>query len=61
MQAKVGDIVHPKYGGSAEWRIERIARLDEDEYEQWDDPIDGKVIYDPKILWLSCPKYRRVL
>lgn len=59
MQAKVGDTVHPKYGGSAGWRIERIARLDE--YEQWDDPIDGKVIYDPKILWLSCPKYRKVL
>lgn len=62
MTAKVGSTVHPKYKGIAEWQIKQIAELSEPIV--WDDPTesaDGKIRYDPKILQLSCPKYRKVL
>lgn len=60
MTAKVGNTVHPKYKGIAEWQIKKIAELPKP--IKWNDPpTEGEVSYAPKILWLSCPKYRKVL
>ena len=62
MTAEVGSTVHPKYKGIAEWQIKQVAELPHP--IEWNDPSEGangKISYDPKILWLSCPKYRKVL
>lgn len=59
MKAKVGDTIHPWYKGTHEWRVEAIAKLPQ--AIEYDDPVQGKVSYDPRVVWLKSPEYSKVL
>lgn len=59
MRTNVGSTVHPRYRGQASWHVEGIAELPEPlEYQ---DPVQGGVRYDPRILLLSSGDGDRVL
>lgn len=59
MTSKVRRKVHPRYKGIAEWKVKRTAELMQP--IAYDDPIQGHVHYDPKVLWLHSQKHPRVL
>ena len=51
--------VHPRYKGIAEWKVRGIAQLKKP--IEYDDPIQGHVCYDPRVLRLNSPEYSKVL
>lgn len=59
MKTQVGSTVHPWYKGSHEWQIKGIAQLRQP--IEYDDPIQGKVRYDPKIMLLENGNIGKVL
>lgn len=59
MRVKVGSMVHPWYRGTHEWRVKALAELEEP--IEYDDPEQGKVKYDPKVMLLESEKHGRVL
>jgi len=59
MRTKVGSTVHPWYKGVHEWQVEAIAELPQP--IEYDDPVQGKVSYDPKMVPLKSPKHGNVL
>lgn len=59
MATKEGSLVHPWYGGNHEWQVQAIAKLPEP--IAYADPVQGKVDYDPRILWLKCPERAKAL
>jgi len=60
MEAGVGSRVHPRYKGIAEWDVKAIAALPKP--LEWEDKsLLGKVTYKPKMLWLTCSEYKRVV
>ena len=60
MEVEVGGRVHPRYKGIAEWEVRAIAELPKP-MEWKNDSLLGEVSYKPKILWLDCPGYKKVL
>ena len=59
MNTKVRKKVHPRYKGIAEWKVKRTAQIMQP--IEYDDPIQGHVCYNPKVLWLHTPEHPRVL
>ncbi len=59
MEAEVGSTVHPWYKGIHKWKVNGIAKLSQP--IQYDDPSQGKVSYDPKVLLLGSEKLNKVL
>jgi hypothetical protein len=60
MEAGVGSRVHPRYKGIAEWDVKAIAELP-NPIEWGNDSLLGEVSYKPKILWLGCQEYKKVV
>lgn len=59
MITKVDSTVHPRYRGQASWHVDGIAELPEPlEYQ---DPVQGDVRYNPRILLLSSGDKHRAL
>ena len=59
MKTKVGSNVHPWYKGVHEWRVRGIAGLKQP--IKYDDPVQGTVSYDPKIMLLESDEAGKVL
>lgn len=59
MGTKTGSIVHPRYKGIAEWRVEDTVELQQPII--WKDPVQGDVAYDPKIALLEARMVGKVL
>lgn len=59
IKANVNRSVRPRYRGIDRWQVEAVAGLRQP--VEYDDPVQGKVGYDPKIVWLCCPEHSRVL
>jgi len=59
MVTKESVTVHPWYKGIHEWQVEAIAQLSEP--IQYNDPVQGKVSYDPRVLSLESPEHGNVL
>ncbi len=59
MKTTVGSMVHPWYKGNHEWQVKGIAELNQP--IQWDDPVQGKVSYEPKIMELEGEGVGKVL
>ncbi len=59
MKTKVGSKVHPWYKGYREWEVKGIAELKKP--IEYDDPIQGEVNYDPKVMLLESEKVGNVL
>jgi len=59
MKASVSSSVRPRYKGISRWQVEAVAELKQP--VEYHCPIQGKVSYDPKIVWLGCPEHSRVL
>lgn len=59
MKTRVGSTVHPWYKGSHEWEIKGIAELEKP--IKYDDPMQGEVNYDPKIMLLEAQGKGKVL
>ncbi len=59
MATAVGNIVHPWYKGTHEWRVRGIAQLKKP--LEYLDPEQGKVSYDPKIMLLESEGVGKVL
>jgi len=59
MNDQVGNTVHPRYKGLAEWEVQAVAKLPQP--IAYSDPAQGEVTYDPRILWLQRQDHERVL
>lgn len=59
MKTEIGSKVHPWYKGCHEWEVKGIARLEKP--IKYDDPMQGEVSYDPKIMLLEGEKVDKVL
>lgn len=60
MKTKAGSTtVHPWYNGIHEWQVEAIAQLSQP--VEYNDPVQGKVSYDPRVLSLESPEHGNVL
>lgn len=59
MKTQVGSRVHPWYKGCHEWEIKGIAELKKP--IEYDDPVQGEVSYDPKIMLLENEEVGKVL
>jgi len=59
MKTQVGSTVHPWYKGTHEWQVKSIAELEQP--IEYDDPTQGKVSYDPKIMLLEAENVGKVL
>ena len=51
MAPKIGNVVHPWYKGTHEWKINNIAELSK--HIEYRDDEQGEVKYDPKIIQLE--------
>lgn len=56
---KTGVRVHPWYKGTHEWRVKGVAELKKP--IGYDDSVQGKVSYDPKIMLLESERIGEVL
>ena len=59
MTVKVGSVVHPRYRGIANWKVETIAEFRKP--IKYKDDIQGNVSYAPRILNLKSSKVDKVL
>ncbi len=59
MKTHIGSKVHPWYKGCHEWEVKGIAGLEKP--IQYDDPMQGEVDYDPKIMLLEAQGKGKVL
>lgn len=59
MKTKIGSKVHPWYKGTHEWEVKNIAEL----YKpiEYNDPEQGEVNYDPKVMLLESERAGNVL
>jgi hypothetical protein len=59
MKTKIGSTVHPWYNGTHEWNVKAIAELKQP--IEYNDPEQGHVSYDPKIMLLENENVGKIL